>query len=234
MDHDQAIKQRAAERYLLDELSPEERNHFEEHYFMCVQCADDVRAAFAFRDNAKAVFKHEAESERARTRQIAKPSAKERRTDWWAWLRPAVAAPVAAGLLAVVTVYQSAVVIPGLHRDLDSLNQPRVIPSIVAHAATRGEDPVVQISEQDRFVQLVLDINPTIPVSSYKFEVVDGSGAVKFSVPAPAPSAGGSLNLLLPAAGLEPGRYVIRAKPQGGASTPTAPVDEYSFVLQHK
>ena len=58
MDHDQAIKQRAAERYLLDELSPEERNHFEEHYFMCVQCADDVRAAFAFRDNAKAVFKH--------------------------------------------------------------------------------------------------------------------------------------------------------------------------------
>ena len=232
MDHDQAIKLHAAERYLLDELSSEERDDFEEHYFVCVQCADEVRSAFTFRDNARVVFKRDAE---ALLQQAVKSSVKERRSiDWWAWFRPIALAPIAASLLAAVTLYQSFLVIPRLEREVANANTPRVIPTIVARPATRGEDPVVQVSDQDRFLQLILDINPIKPVSFYTSEVVDGSGAIKFTVPTPAPSAGGSLNLLLPAAGLEPGRYVIRIKPQGGESASAAPVDEYSFVLQHK
>ena len=43
----------ASERYLLDEMSQDERDQFEEHYFSCVECADEVRAVFAFADNAK-------------------------------------------------------------------------------------------------------------------------------------------------------------------------------------
>ncbi len=37
-----------AERYLLGELSAEEREKFEEHYFSCQQCADSVMAGATF------------------------------------------------------------------------------------------------------------------------------------------------------------------------------------------
>jgi hypothetical protein len=109
-----------------------------------------------------------------------------------------------------------------------------VIPSVVARAATRGEEPVVEVSERDRFVQLILDVNVTIPVSSYACDVYDEAGTLRFSVPAPAPTRG-SFNLLLPTAGLKPGRYMIRVRPDGGAgSLSEAQLDEYSFVLRRK
>jgi hypothetical protein len=229
MDHDQAMKMHAAERYLLDELSPEERDDFEEHYFMCAKCADEVRSAFALADNTQAVLKDEI---RRATTVTMKPRPS---LTWWAWLRPAVAAPIAAALLLGVTVYQSAFEIPRLKRDLAEATKPRVIQSVVARAATRGDDPVVTISERDQFLQLILDINPTIPVSSYTCEVYDSAGALRFAVPAPAPANGGSLNLLLPAAGLEPGRYIVRLKPIGGSDSQSEPhADEYSFVLAPK
>jgi len=221
MDHEQAMKIQASERYLLDELSPEERNDFEEHYFICTKCADEVRSAFALADNAKSVLK--AEMHKATPhREVTRPRWS---FDLWAWLRPAVAAPVAAVLLLGVTLYQSAFVIPRLQRDLATATKPQAVPSVVARAATRGEDTAVAVSEHDQFLQLVLDINPTIPVSSYTSEVYDAAGGLRFTVPSPAPANGGSLNLLLPVAGLQSGRYTVRVKPTG---------DEYSFVLQLK
>src|SRR5262249_8991015 len=94
MDHRQAVKMRAAERYLLEELSPEERSEFEEHYFGCVECADDVRAAFTFVDNAKAVLAESPIPLAAASRE--RP---HQRSSLWAWLRPAFAVPAMAVLL---------------------------------------------------------------------------------------------------------------------------------------
>ena len=48
MDHNEAIEQMAAERYLLDELTPELRDAFEEHAFDCPECTLDLRAGAAF------------------------------------------------------------------------------------------------------------------------------------------------------------------------------------------
>lgn len=45
MNHDDAIKTMAAERYILDELEPAERDAFEEHFFDCTECTADVRDA---------------------------------------------------------------------------------------------------------------------------------------------------------------------------------------------
>jgi hypothetical protein len=223
MDHEQAVKMHAAERYLLDELSPEERSDFEEHYFLCLECADEVRSVFTFADNATAVMQDEA-------RTVRRATVRQRRSsNWWAWLWPAYAAPVAAGLLLALTVYQSALVIPGLKRDLADATQARVIPSSVARPATRGDDPVVEVSSQDVFVQLTLDINPVAPVSSYSCEVSDQSGSLEFSVPAKVSAGTGSLNLLLPVSRLKPGRHVIRLK-TGSSTEPNT--EEYSFVLK--
>ena len=56
MNHQLAVNTRATERYMLGELDEESRSAFEEHYFSCRVCADDVRAAVQFVDNAKAVM----------------------------------------------------------------------------------------------------------------------------------------------------------------------------------
>src|SRR5437868_2190460 len=74
MDHSVAI-QFGAERYLLGQLSPEERDEYEEHYFGCCECAEDVRLTAAFLDNSQPLLR--------------RPDAKRE-----------AAAPLGAGLLA--------------------------------------------------------------------------------------------------------------------------------------
>src|SRR5690349_23110858 len=112
MNHQQAVTKHAAERYLLEELSPEERAGFEEHYFGCVECADEVRTAFKFADNLKAV------GERPIEVAVRSPERPLKTRAFWQWLRPVFAAPALAVLLLAVTLYQSFLVIPRLERRL--------------------------------------------------------------------------------------------------------------------
>lgn len=226
MDHEQAIKTHAAERYLLDELSQEERDDFEEHYFSCMNCADEVQAAFVLADNAKAVFSQQPLPAALDVEPAARPG-------WLSWLQP-VWAPAAAALLLAVTLYQSAVVIPGLNERLSEATEAQVVPTVVARPATRGDDPVVVLGEKERFVNLVLDINTTPSVSSYVGDVRDDSGALRFTVPVPVPTAGASLNLLLPASGLQSGRYEIAVRPSGAGSESATQIEKYTFVLQRQ
>jgi anti-sigma factor RsiW len=51
------LRLHAAEKYLLGELAPEVREQFEEHYFECEACANDVKAGAAFIDGARVLFK---------------------------------------------------------------------------------------------------------------------------------------------------------------------------------
>src|SRR5215467_11886025 len=101
MDHDQAIESRAAERYLLGELSSESREVFEEHYFSCPACAADVCAAAEFAGAAREALS-------------GLPVAVEHRP-WlpFAWLRPRVMVPALASLLLIVA-YQNLVYLPHL------------------------------------------------------------------------------------------------------------------------
>ena len=54
MTHEEAVSTLAPERYLLEEMSGSERETFEEHYFSCVECADDVRTGGVMRDGVRA------------------------------------------------------------------------------------------------------------------------------------------------------------------------------------
>src|ERR1700751_6014258 len=56
MDHEEAVRQNATERYLLDELDPELRDQFEEHLFDCQDCALDVRAGAMFVEQTKVIL----------------------------------------------------------------------------------------------------------------------------------------------------------------------------------
>ena len=50
MTHDDAIKDGATDRYVLHEMTEEESESFEKHYFDCPVCAKDVEEAIALRD----------------------------------------------------------------------------------------------------------------------------------------------------------------------------------------
>jgi hypothetical protein len=52
--HDEAVKTLATERYLLGEMPDGERDAFEEHFFDCPDCADDVRAGGLVQDGVRA------------------------------------------------------------------------------------------------------------------------------------------------------------------------------------
>src|SRR5260370_27744756 len=104
MDHNEAIRLQAAVKYVLGELSPVQREEYEEHYFDCAVCALDLKATAAFVDASREVFK--ADKARAAEREAAPV-----RGGWFGWLRPIVAVPAFAALLLVVT-YQNVVTIP--------------------------------------------------------------------------------------------------------------------------
>jgi len=55
MDHNEAVRMHAAE------LSPVLREEYEEHFFVCVACALEVKAAAAFVDNARTGLRQPAE-----------------------------------------------------------------------------------------------------------------------------------------------------------------------------
>src|SRR5258707_12188967 len=116
MDHDAVVRLKMTERYLLGELDPDARDEFEEHYFDCPDCALDVRAGALFVEQSKVVLAEKSEPVSAG---LAVTAAIPTKPGWFAWLRPAFAAPVMDLLLAVIG-YQSLVMYSKMRQGLKS------------------------------------------------------------------------------------------------------------------
>ncbi len=128
MDHGEAIRAMAAEKYLLEELAPEAREQFEEHFFGCQDCATDVRAGLAFLEHTRV--------ELAETPSVAVAKAPGKQTArWLAWLRPQFAAPALALLLAIVG-YQQFVTVA-------KLKSPKVLAATYLTMNSRGGETKV-------------------------------------------------------------------------------------------
>src|ERR1700752_3796937 len=83
MDHEEAVRQNATERYLLDELDPELRDQFEEHLFDCQDCALDLRAGAMFVEQTKLILGEPAAGSEDRL-----PVGATTKPGWFALLRP--------------------------------------------------------------------------------------------------------------------------------------------------
>ena len=109
MDHSEAVQLRATEKYLLGDLPTDQREAFEDHFFECTECAQDVKATAVLIDNARSVLREAPVP--ARELQPARQKA------WWGWLQPAWGLAAAAAILAVVG-YQNLVTIPHLKTEM--------------------------------------------------------------------------------------------------------------------
>src|SRR5215475_5658618 len=144
MDHSEALRLKATEKYLLNELDPEQLDQFEEHMFDCPECAVDVRAATMFVEQSKAVL---SEARGPVPVQVVPAT----HVGWLNWLRPAFAAPALA-LLLVVVGYQNLVSYPKLHQ---ALSTPQVMAWTAVNVGTAGDEiPDVTVPQGQGFVLL--------------------------------------------------------------------------------
>lgn len=202
MDHDEAVRQHATERYLLNELEPEVRDQFEDHLFDCQDCALDVRAAAMFVEQSKVVLADSpvASLVRVQDRAAAKPG-------WFAWFRPAFAVPVLALLLAVIG-YQNFVTVPGLTQ---AANRPQFGPFASINVDTRAAVPApipITIQPGEGF-SLLINLPPGQEFASYTADLYNPAQKLEWSGVVPKASAEDHLQVYIPGGPLQPGTYTL-------------------------
>lgn len=227
MDHAEAIRLNAAEKYLLGELKGELRAQYEEHFFSCAECAQEIRMGAAFMDNAK----HALRSDNALREGTAAGHTGGR---WWSWLRPAYALPALACLLLFVA-YQNTVTIPRLKDGLSSASAPQALRSFSLIAEnTRGGAPAVLRIQANMPFSVYLDIPPGKSFAYYLCQVQTEAGVAKLSVEIPSGDAKNTVQILIPGSLLQSGNYAFIIRGVGGAHTAAADgeVVRYPFRLE--
>lgn len=211
MTHTDAVRTLATERYLLDEMSELERFAFEEHFFDCVECADDVRTGSVMRRAVKAGLLPEA----PREQNVAPLQTVKRR-----W-NPAVVVPwAAAAMLALAVSYQALTPAAGDRLHVGALTPVTIRPD------SRGTVPTVAFGGDAEAITLALDV--TAPEGSdLSYVLRTSAGARVAGGRLIAPRAGTPLLLLVPVWTLTPSTQYILAV-QGAADGPL--IGEYRFA----
>ncbi len=218
MDHKAALQTMAAERYLLNEFTPDEKEVFEEHLFGCDACAEDVKAGLLLMEASRKVLAF------APAPRAAAPAPRKRQ--WYEWVRPAFAIPAMALLLGVV-VFQNLVVVPELHHSLMEMDAPEILPSAyLAGGSTRGGDHVV-VAKPGELFQVTIDI-PDSSSAGDTAELYDSAGQKKFSLAIPPETPKEGLELKMPG-DLPSGSYSLVVK---AAGTESSEIGRYPFTLR--
>lgn len=192
MDHEKAVKTLAAERYLLGELNATEREAYEEHFFSCNACFEQVRAGTEIVSYIKQSGDQGAAAPK---RPVAHPGI-------LAGLRQP-AAFVALALFLIVGVF-------GIHQAsvISRLKGPRLESrSILTGIAHGGEGAKrIQVSKAAA-LSLGVEYSPSGEFTTYGIRILSDSGQVKYSLPIPEDQVNGIAEVTMPAESMPPGRY---------------------------
>lgn len=232
MDHEEAIKIRATERYLLGELSPEERDDFEAHFFECPVCGGEIRSADLFLASLRTVLAEEAVE--------PKPTKgswlRESLAGWFGWTwaggwKPSPAFATVA-VLAVILSGQS-ILLWRTHARLSEAEAPRLLASAVLRPETRGE-PVRFHVQNNQPLLLTFDVESPQGYLRYRIEISSASGARVAELSAPAPPAEKPVMLSIPGGKLKEGRHELTVY-GSSASGETGPLlGKYHFEVIRK
>ena len=210
MDHNEAVQQMAAERYILDELTPELRDAFEEHFFDCPECAFDLRAEAAFLSAAKAQHPELATSEH--TPVSPKPGEPgPSKKSWFVWFCDPLLPCRAFACLFGIIAYQNLSTIPAFA--LGILRSRTIAPWSLIHAGTRGSASTTVLADRKHGAILMIELPENLAYTSYVFELTDAQGKrfwiETIATPSVDSSADGNLSLVIPGARLQPGSYTL-------------------------
>jgi hypothetical protein len=222
MDHQEALRRGAVEKYLLNEMPQPEREKFEAHFFDCQECTVDLQATAAFLD---AVKKQLPQSRGGTPARVPK-------RPWFDFVwRPAFAGPAFAFLLLVI-VYQNAVVLPRVAGETAQLKNPEILTSLslIGGNSRGGTVPSATVAKGQPLL-ISLDIPTAERFSSYACVLVASSGDVVWRLPVSPTQARDTVAIRVPAGVLGPGDY--RLVVQGRANPGAEPADlaNYHFTL---
>jgi hypothetical protein len=203
MDHGEAMEMQVIEKYLLGELSASQVNEFEEHYFDCEECANDLRMTSQFLDTTKKVLA---------TDRAAKPMPLKPR----GWLPSAYGIAASIALLGCV-LYQNIVTIPQLR---SSGASQAVAFFSLSGLGTRSAEATVISPTPGKPLVLVFDIPQHDNIAEFRCQVLNSGGSAVVSTDISQESAGKTVSLLVAASVLKPGPYqlAILGRPKDGAS----------------
>jgi hypothetical protein len=219
MEHAQAVEIKAVERYLLGEIAPASREEFEEHFFDCKECSEDLRIGTLFLHATKEVLATDPVSGRVR-------SAPRQRFQWF---RPQYALASCMALLAVIC-YQSFVLIPRLRTS--SSPQTLALFSLASLGARDVSEAVIAPEPTKPYVLLV-DIPADESFSNYRCEILTPDGRKALSVDVSAANAKQPVPILIPPSLLKPDSYrlVILGR-SGDEKTPYREIEHQSFRIK--
>lgn len=234
MDHNYAIENHTAERYLLEELAEDERDAYEEHFFSCTACAEEVKAASEFIESARQVVQDEIKEE-------IYGKAVHHTSIWGSWLNwRSIMQPIpamACVLLVFVSgfsAYQNRVTIPEWRQTASA--------QIISHDAIKvvlakvhGEGGKVPSGKPLRLkFSIPTAVVPSSSFSSYQANIVNDSGTEKYSFNISQQQANDPVEIFLRAGALQPGKYfvVIRGISGGPGSGPKGEIERFSFELE--
>jgi hypothetical protein len=227
MNHDEVVRQKLTEKYLLAELDPESRDQFEEHFFECAECALDVRAGTEFVASTRIVLAQSSESsvpQRTADRNAG-------RRDWFAWLkgawlRPTFAMPAFALLLCVIG-YQNLVVYPKLR----IASKAQALPWAAVAVGTWGDSgPTISVPAGNAFL-LFVRIPPDGDYVRYTADLYNPAGRLECSLNIPAAAGKDQWPVLVPEGNREPGNYRMAVRGITAAGE-TKDIGGTSFTLE--
>jgi hypothetical protein len=212
MNHEEASANQMVERFALGELTGEDRERFEAHFFDCQECFDGVRLTSEFLHHTRQVLSREPEKG-----MLARLTAD--------LLRPAPALVSALFLCVVSAVFYQ-------NQKIAALSKPKLEARYFLGGQTRapqGEKPIVVRKN----VQLSLNVEfmPSSEFKSYQAQIKDDSGKVKYSMAVNPQEVEDSVSVVLSPESLKEGKYnlVIFGEPRSG---PRKDVGGGSFYLQ--
>jgi hypothetical protein len=243
MDHTEALRLQAAEKYVLGELDATLRDQYEEHYFDCPACALDLQAAAAFAATTRQVFQEDANAalvaaavgHRAPARSTPVQPSWIQRFRWALAAIPAFAALV----LATIVTYQGTVLIPHLKNAATPavsglsaavLDLP---PTGTRSGADAPANAVPFQVRRDESFAVQFDFTPLATLPSYVCQLQDATGHLLLQVAVSADKANQRFSLSVPGSLLPAsGNYRIvflGADPASGQPLPGS--NTQSFVI---
>ncbi|HYL65177.1 MAG TPA: hypothetical protein VE077_21390 [Candidatus Methylomirabilis sp.] len=231
MNHDEALRLQAAEKYLLNEFTPPQRDEYEEHYFDCHECAEDLKATAVFLESARQLFREGVLSPQVAPQHSAFPAPVPASRGIFAWLRPAFAIPAFAALLIFIG-YQNGVTIPRLKNTQSAALAPEIQKYVSLPAfESRGEGApslTVKVNPHQGFV-LEGDM-PGNSDSGYVCQIQDQSGRVLYALPVSPQQAKDTVQIRIPGGVLAPGSYKLVIQKGQGTSGSAVSANDSSSV----
>jgi len=218
IDHQQAIQDMMAERYLLGELAGSDLDSFEQHLFDCSTCFEQVRAGTEFVSYLKRIGADEPVPDPVQPR-------------WHGLLdrllRPAPALVFAGMFLCVASlgVYQTI----ALHR----MTEPQIVAVETLHPAARSGGPVktVTVSSHGIFELRAVGVASSPELSGYQALVKNSKGKVMGSALIDEPLKS-EIEIVLHAQKFLSGGYVLEIAATRRATGKLETITTYPFELK--